>query len=646
MSANTHKVNVLAAAFLCGAAGLARGQQAALPAGPAPAKTATAGYGVGANAPSRFDSLFSRYAFNYRATTLEPMQFTDSMGDAERAALLVSDGAIRLSLKDAIALAVENNLDVESVRLLNPMARADLARARSGQLLRNLPSNTNPGASSASGTLATASPFGYEGTGAPGGTLLSGLNVQLAGSQIPNTEPVFFATGRIVADQLPLANLTVTGTNFLDSHIQDYQAGLRKGYLTGTTLTAAFEDIRTSRNAPYDSINPSLAANAFFRVDQHLLQGFGWKTNTRAIHIAKNNARLADSVFEQQLILTVAEVQGLYYDLISFVAQRRVLAEAVDRDQHVLEQTKGRLDLGLAAESDVIQAQIRVDGNHQALTDADAQIAEQEATLKSVLTHAGLEDPRIVNARLELTDDFSAVDPALLTADVNTLGDRAVAARVEMKEADLALENARLSLQGTRNAVRPVFDVYALVQGNGLAGRLNPLAPANIQTATDRKFVGNFGSALSQIAQGAFPDYEVGFQLNVPLVNRAAQSDLARDQVELRQREIARQSLRNGVRLQTIKSALALRQAKAQYDLSVGARKLMEHNLATERKMFDFGTSDPTRLYAVQSALDRSRIQEITARNTLARAQINLQAVLNQTLEVNGVAVDASRTGH
>jgi outer membrane protein len=594
------------------------------------------------NASDGVNSLFGNSFAAYTQPELPAMQFTDSRGDTERAQLLVQGGEIRLSIKDAIALAIENNLDIESVRLLRPMARADDARARSGQLLRNLPSAINPGAVSASGNLATASPFGFGSTGTPGG-VLSGLVVQLAGSPIPNTEPVLFASGKFSHDEVPQSNTTVTGTNFLNTNEQDWSLGLRKGFFTGTDMTLQFDTIRTSRNAPFDTINPSLQGDASVRIDQHLLRGFGWETNRRAIYIARNNGKIADLTFRQQVMLTVSQVLGLYYDLVSFQAQEQVIEASLKRSRSDVKMMEQRLDLGLISEGDLIAEQIEVATEEQALAEAKAQIEEQEATLKSVLTHAGLEDPRIVKAHIVPTDHFEPSSLDLETETPEAMADLAIIRRSEMEQGRLGLANKQLSMLGTRNALRPTFDVYVSLENNALAGQLNKLAPSDILAQANPGFIGGFGTVLDQLSRRTYPDYEVGFQLNLPLVNRAAQSDLARDQIDMRQQQISQQALRNGIRLQALKASLGLKQARALYDLSVRSRKLAEKNLDTQTQMFDYGTTDPEHMRAAQGGLDRAQIQEITALNTYARAEVNLQAVLDETIEAYGIVLETAK---
>jgi outer membrane protein len=342
-------------------------------------------------------------------------------------------------------------------------------------------------------------------------------------------------------------------------------------------------------------------------------------------------------------MLTVSQVLGLYYDLVSFQEQTKVIEESLKRSKNDAVLMQQQLDMGLIAESELIREQIEVATEEQGLAEAKAQVFEQEATLKSVLTHAGLEDPRIIKAHIVPTDEFKPISMYLENASPEELADLAIARRSEVKQGELGLANKKMSLSGTRNALKPTLDVYATLESNALAGQPNKLAPADILAESNPGFVGGFGTVLDQLARRTYPDYEVGFQLTVPLVNRAAQSDLARDQIDLRQQQISQQALRNGIRLQALKAALGLKQAHTLYDLSVRSRILAEKNLDTESKMFDFGTSDPAHMRAAQGGLDRARIAEITARNTYARAEVNLQAVLDETIEAYDIVLEPTK---
>ncbi len=596
---------------------------------------------VGPNAPGKFDPVLPRTFLRYTVPDPRPMQMTDT----RRIEWLIVGGQLRLSIQEAIALAIDNNLDVESVRLMRPIASADVARAKSGQLLRNSPAvaDADSQTPSRTSTVPGAPPSAAQGAPSAFGGVLNGLAVQLLGSEIPDTEPTLFASGRVAHTSQPLQNDTFTGTNFLNSKEEDWRVGLRQGFLTGTTVTAQFESLRTSNNAPYYTINPAIAANALLRVDQHLLRGFGLQTNSRTISIARNNSKVADLNFRMQVEQTVAQVVALYYDLVATEDEIQLIESANNRHTIRLKDAQQQIEEGMASQADVIAREMDLATGQQALSGLRSQMADQEAQLKSMLTRSGLEEPGIVRAHIIPTDRFSGVSK-LADADPADIADRAIAQRPEVKRGQLTVDNEHLGLLGTRNALLPTLDVYMKLQSNALAGRLNPLAPGYILSEANSGFVGGFGSVLDQLATRAYPDYEAGFQLSLPLVNRAAQADVARQETGLRQQEISLQMLRNSIRLQAMRSAEALKQARAQHELSLKASKLAGENLDTEQKMFALGASDPVRLETAQAGLERAQLQEVVTLNTYARAQVALEAILNQTLEDNGITIDEPGT--
>src|SRR5579883_1842819 len=127
--------------------------------------------------------FLNRVTTRYRIHPVHEERFVDS----PRIDRLMRAGVIYLSLRDAIALALENNLDIESARYYPKLALTDLQRSEAGQLLRNVQTNIASGPSSASlSVLAGANQVNAagnpSGSGNGNGGVLSGLNIQLAGS--------------------------------------------------------------------------------------------------------------------------------------------------------------------------------------------------------------------------------------------------------------------------------------------------------------------------------------------------------------------------------------------------------------------------------------------------------------------------------
>src|SRR5262249_25247715 len=202
--------------------------------------------------PAQPGGFFYGLTKDYRPRAVRAISFEDS----QRIDRLIRAGRIYLSLRDAIALALENNLDLEVARISPKLSDANLLRANAGQLLRNVNNSISQGPSSASlGVLAGANSLGSTGTGGGNSTggVLSGLNVQLAGSAIPNLDPTLFVNSQFQHQTSPQTSTFVTGTNFLVTSYKNANFGVQQGFLTGTSVSLGMGNTLGFRQNSYNS---------------------------------------------------------------------------------------------------------------------------------------------------------------------------------------------------------------------------------------------------------------------------------------------------------------------------------------------------------------------------------------------------------
>src|SRR5689334_4093947 len=216
--------------------------------------------------------LFNWFTNNYTPHTVPTVSFEDS----PRIDKLMRAGTIYLSLRDAIALALENNLDLEYARYNPKLSEANLKRVSAGALLRNVSNNIATGPSSASLGVLAGSSLGSGGTGANtgGGSgqggVLSGLQVQLQGTAVPNLDPVFFINGQAVHNTTIETATNITGTNFLVSSYKSSNWGMQQGFLTGTTVQMGMGNtFGVKQNSPFNMFNPYSQASLSLNVQQN-----------------------------------------------------------------------------------------------------------------------------------------------------------------------------------------------------------------------------------------------------------------------------------------------------------------------------------------------------------------------------------------
>ena len=596
--------------------------------------------------PSRAD-VFGSLRRNYEAAEVGPIHTADS----PRLSALIRGGIIYLSLRDMIALAIENNIDVESQRYNPKIAEADLLRARAGGLLRGVNTNVSqgPDSASSSGALAGANSLGGGLTGSSTNQgAFSGITIQGLGTAIPTLDPVLSFNGSWGHTTQPLTSTNITGTTSLVTQATNANFIAQKGFLTGTVVTYGFYNTNFSQNSPANEINPATQSTFALNIRQNLLQGFGRAVNGRLITVAKNDRELTDLVFRQQVITTVTSAVNLYFDLVALRESQRVQQLALDISERLLADNKTRVSIGALAPIEIVRAEAEAASDQQEVIEAETLVLQQEIIIKDFLTRSDRDDSILIGAHVIPTDSLKAAD-ALPVEPVQDLFAEALSARPEVKQNAISLTNTRESIRGTKNALLPTLSAFVDVQNNALSGSVNttpvrqPDGTTFVRTPADvdQFFVGGYGRALGQLFGRNFPDYTVGMQFTIPLNNRQARADYVRDELILRQQQLADLKLRKQVKTDVQNGVIGIRQAKAAYDTAVKSRALAEQTLDGERKKFSYGAegSSILNVILVQRDLSRALAIEVTALNSYSRAKTQFEQALGRTLDTYDVSI-------
>lgn len=605
------------------------------------------------NMPSE-DHWYDRLLVPYQPRFVPPVSFDNS----RRIESLLRAGKLYLSLSDAISLALENNLDIELVRFAPELAEYDTLRTRGGAITRgisysinelpqgiggpaspllNLPASGSTPTTSVPTTLTEVSAIVPSQTS----SVITALPFS-TGPTIPIFDPAVVGSFNWQHQTTPETNQFIVGTNALVSQNTSGSIGLQKGFSLGTQLNATFNANNQNQNSNRNTINPFTNSNLGFNLDQPLLRGFGIGVNRRYIHIAKNDEKISDLLFRQQVIATVAGVIRLYTDLSSLIEDVDVKRQTLALSERLYQDNKEKVDQGTLAPIEVVRAQAQVAASRQDLANSEGFELQQELLVKTMLTRRGTADPLIREARIVTTTPIEV--PA--TDDVRPVQDLVTDAfgnRPELQEAVLQIANGELYLKGSRNSLLPQVDLVATAQNNGLAGGLNPQSTTSstgLTAAPNDPLVGGFGTALGQIFRRNYPTYSVGIQFNLPIHNRIAEGDYVRDEIQLRQTQVRQQQLQNQVRLEVEGSLIALQRSRAAYDAAVEARKLQEQSLQIEMEKYQNGISTPFLVQQYQSYVAQARSTEVSARGTYAKAKTQLERAIGLTLQNHNVAID------
>jgi outer membrane protein len=592
----------------------------------------------------------------YEAKPVPSVNFQNS----ERVFELMRAGQLYLSLSDAIALALENNLDIELERYLPRIAHTDIRRAKGGGFLRGLSLLVNevpPGIGGPNGPLlttltASSTPSPVVNTNFSDVALITQQQNDLSvtgaiplspGAAIPQYDPAISGLASWARESTPEFNPVLTGaSNWLVSKNFNGNVGWTQGFSPGTQFSMTFDNTRLSSNAARYTYNPLLNSSLEFTITQPLLRGFGIELNRRFIHIAKNNEKIADLVFRQQVIDTVAGIARLYTDLVSLNEDVKVKREALRLAERLYEDNKNKVEQGTLAPIEMTRAQAQVAATQQALISAEGLVKQQELIVKTAVTRRGLANPNIRGAHI-ITTDTLTVPETELVRPVEDLIAEALRDRPDLASAGIQVENSQISLKGSVNALLPEVDVVGTIQNGGLSGDVNQVAVALSPGATI--YPGGYGTALGQIFKNNFPTYSVGLQLTLPLRNRVAQADAVRDELQVRQSQVRRQQFEDQVRLEVANAYVAMQQARASYEAAVQSRILQEQSVAVEQQTFDVGLATNYLVIQYQTFLAQARSTEVAAKGAYTKAKVALDRATASTLEVNQVSIQEAQNG-
>jgi len=589
-----------------------------------------------------------------------------NLANTARIDQLMHDGKLYLSLNDAIALALENNLDIAISRFNLNIADTDVLRARAGAnilgtpvgVVLNTPGAGIGGIGAQSGAATGGTTLGAGGIGAGTNGLVS--STLGFGPNITSFDPIL--TGTLQSDRF---HVLPTST-FSPASPQNTTTGnfsYTQGFSWGTNLLVGFNNTRVANgNAPFTPLSPQLNSNFRFELTQHLLQGFGFAANTRFIRIAKNNRELSDVAFRLQIIDSLDQIENIYWDLVFAYENVRVQKESLAFAQKTLSDTKKQVEIGSLAPIEVIRAQSTVAQDQQLVTKANTDLELQQLLMKNALTRT-LKDPGLATAEVipVSTMDVPPQEPVVPTED---LINEALRHRAELVESRIDLNSRELSNKAVRSSLLPSLDLFAYYGGAGLGGSQNPsnlcanqpleeqkqgfCAGPNAalgQTIIPAASTTSYGGTLNQLVNSTASDKGVGISLNIPLRNRAAQAVQIRSELEYRQAEMRLQQIENQVGVEVRNAQYAVQQNRASVDSAKAAVELGHQSLDAEQKKYQFGTSTNTLVLQFQSQLATAESTLVNAMVAYEKSRVELDRATGQLLDHAGISIDDAARG-
>jgi outer membrane protein len=584
-----------------------------------------------------------------------------NFANAPRMDSLIREGKIYLSIDDAVALSLENNLDIDIARYNLNIAATDYLRAQSGASILGVNAGTvqntpgggvgGLGGTVGSGTGGTTIAAAGVGTGT-NGLVSSTLGI---GSPIPSFDPILTSTLQLDKDEAESTSLfsqPLVAQNTYTSNFAYTQA-----FRWGTMLSAGFDNTHLTSNLISNEITPLINTSFQLRLTQNLLQGFGTLSNLRFVRIAKNNREITDVAFRLQIITTVDQIENMYWDLVYAYENVRVQEEALTYAQKALDDSKKQATVGTAPPIQVVSAQSTVATDQQNLILAQNNLQLQALLMKNAVSRS-IEDPAFAEAEVIPTSTM-LIPQQETVVPTQDLINQALDHRAELVESRIDLNSRDLNAKAVRNALLPTLDAFAYYGGSGVGGTVNPALP-NCTAAPTAKYcfttptlpppfqttnsVG-YGSALNQLVNSTAPDKGVGITLSIPLRNREAQADQVRSVLELRQAQVRLHQLENQVRIEVRNAQFDVKQNRVAVEAAQSAVDLARQTLDADQQKLKVGLTTTTAILQDASVLTTSESNLVSAKAAYEKSLIELDRATGLLLDHSGISVAEAERG-
>ncbi len=486
---------------------------------------------------------------------------------------------VDLSLKQAIEMAVERNLDVMFERV-NPLIKQ--------QDIRNEKSRFDPSYYLKSNFEKTIKPTGTDLAGTP----------------------------------------TAVNKNFR------WDTGFKGEIATGTDYSLDFTNIRQKTNSSFTNLNPSYTSEIKLNITQPLLKDFGLSVNKTNIVIANNNRTKSVHKLKDSIIRVVSDVEETYWDLVYSRNDLRVKELSLKRADDFLERTQKQVDVGTLAPIDIVQAEAEVAARKEGVIVAETNIRNAEDRLKQLINIVDAEGWDVQIIPLD-KPQFKAIP-----IDLNVTIQTALSKRPDISQAKISLENSIISKKFAKNQLLPTLNFVGSFAINGLSGQKRPSSfgaqdPTVVFDRSDNPLGESYEETLQRIGTGNYYSWLVGIELDIPLGNRAAKSRYVKSSLENEQAVI---NLNNTRQKAIVDIRTAVRNVQTnikRINTTTKASELAREKLEAEEKKYEVGMSTAHDVLEFQEDVATAESNKLKAIIDYNKSLVSLDKASGTTLESN-----------
>lgn len=480
----------------------------------------------------------------------------------------------KVTLEEAVQLALENNLDVKIQRIQPAISDVAIKQARAawlpilnGNVTRS--SNERPPTGSLSGTDTT------------------------------QKSDVF--RGNMGIDQvLPVA---------------------------GTQYSVGWDATRNAINSRFNAYNPQITSNLSFDLTQPLLRNFKTDANRTQYLVSRKNREISDVQLQQQIVSTSADVKQAYWDLVYARRNLAVLQQTLDLARQTLKDNRTRVEVGTMAPIDIVEAQAEVARNEQLVIGAAADIDQSEDALRALIFNP--QSAEFWNMNLDTADDPD-IPASTVGVDIEAAVTNALSKRTDLLQLRKSLEATAINMRFYRNQTLPTLNLIANYGSYGLGGLIQDVEPPPVggETPTPSGLTTkSFNKVQSQLLGFDFPTWTLGFNVGYSIGNNVQRTQLARAQLLYDSDKLTLQNRELAAATQVRNAGRALNTNRRQVEAARVSRELFERRLEAAQKKFAVGLATSFEVLQAQRDLANARNQELQAVINYVKSRVQFETV-------------------
>ncbi len=417
----------------------------------------------------------------------------------------------------------------------------------------------------------------------------------------------------------PITNIYAgTGSTLVTDRFQS-SVGFQQQLPWGTAYSVSWDSGRIKTNNLFDTRNPKLGSSITASFQQPLLRNFSIDSYRQQLLIARKNREISDAQLRQTVLTTVRNVKSAYWNLSYYISSLEVQQVSLDLARESLRNNESRVKIGTMAPIDIIQAQAEVALREESVIRVQAAVAQAEDQFRALIMDP--QTPGFWNMHFELTDapSFQA-QPVDLDAAVR----KALDVRTDLVQQRKSVEENDISVKYFRNQALPDVNLQAAYTMAGSGGTTYNYDQNNVLQGITT--VG-FGSVLGSVVRRELPTWSFAVKVNYPIGNSNAEANLARARLQREQAQTQLRAAELSVATEVRNAARNVLTNQKRVESTRASRQLQEKKLEAEQKKFAAGMQTTFFVLQAQRDLVQARNAELQAILDYTRSVVDFETV-------------------